>query len=381
MTSVKIKLVQKRLLLENNGNSKPGNWIIPLSVRAGNRTFTKLMKGSVIIPKTHDWFKVNEGQRGFYRVKYDQDNLDVLGTLVEEKSISNVDRWSIHHDLYALCLANQIPFRQYLDFVKHYEQEDDYVVLSDIVSSLNFFHGLISDEKFCGEIKEYNQYFFKKIFERLGWDPVKGEKSTYALLRNTVIGSLGRLDDEEILDEANSRFSSFLKSGSLNPDLRSAIYSVIAWNGDVGTYRQLLGMYRKAQTQEEKVRFLGSLSNFQDKKLLTKTLNFSLSKEVRTQNLFVPISKMVANPHGKDLVWPWIKKNWCVIVSRFGVGNPLLNKIIGSISVASDKQKEREIRQFFARHHVPGTEMKLAQTLERIRINAKFLDNVRREFN
>ena len=182
------------------------------------------------------------------------------------------------------------------------------------------------------------------------------------------------------MGEANARFSSFIKSGALNPDLRSAVYSIMAWNGDSRTYRQLLGMYRKAQTQEEKVRFLGSLSNFQDKKLLLKTLDFSLSWEVRTQNLFVPISKMVANPHGKDLIWPWIKKNWSGIVSRFGVGNPLFNKIIGSISVASDMQKELEIRRFFARYHVPGTEMKLAQTLERIRINARFLDNVRKEF-
>jgi len=89
---------------------------------------------------------------------------------------------------------------------------------------------------------------------------------------------------------------------------------------------------------------------------------------------------MVANPYGKDLIWPWIKKNWKRIVSRFGVGNPLLNRIIGSISVASDMEKEREVRRFFAKHPVPGTEMKIAQTLERIRINARFLESVRKDF-
>ena len=376
----KIKLVQKRFLLEGNGKLRPGNWIIPLSIRLDGRVVTKLMKASVTIPKTSEWFKVNDGQKGFYRVKYDENTLNSLGRIVEEKIISNVDRWSIHHDLYALCISRHISIRQYLDFVRHYEEEDDYVVLSDIVSSLNFFHGLMSEEKFWNEIKEFNHYFFRKIFERLGWDPVKGEKSTYALLRNTLISSLGKLDDEEIIEESSSRFSSFIKSGSLDPDLRSAVYSTIAWKGDLKIYRQLLWMYRKAQTQEEKVRFLGALSNFQDRKLLLKTLNFSLSKEVRAQNLFVPISKMAANPYGKDLTWPWIKKNWKEIISRFGVGNPLLNRIIGSISVASDMKKAREVRRFFANHRVPGTEMKIAQTLERIRINARFLENVRKEF-
>ncbi|VVC06012.1 Leucyl aminopeptidase [uncultured archaeon] len=239
---------------------------------------------------------------------------------------------------------------------------------------------MLKDEEFWDEIKEFNQYFMRIIFQKLGWDSIKGEKPTYALLRNSVIRSLGKLEDKEIIDEARCRFSSFLKTGILNPDLRSAIYSIVAWTGDSKTHQQLVNLYRRAQTQEEKVRFLGALANFKDEKLLRKTLAFTLSKEVRSQNLFVPVSKMIANPHGKDLVWPWIKKNWKVLVKRFGVGNPLLNKIIGSVSVMTEMRNEKEVRLYFSKHHVPGTEMKLAQSMERIRINSKFLHNARSEF-
>ena len=89
---------------------------------------------------------------------------------------------------------------------------------------------------------------------------------------------------------------------------------------------------------------------------------------------------MVTNPQGKELVWPWVKQNWKGIVSRFGVGNPLLNRIIGSVSIEADLEKEKEIKKFFTKHHVPGTEMKLAQTLEKIRIHARFIQSVRKEF-
>ena len=376
----KLKLSQKRFLLESNGERKQGNWIIPLSVRMGDKVVTKLMKGPITIPYMADWFKINDGQKGFFRVKYEQTALDSLGRLIEEKSISNVDRWSIHHDLFALCISNQTSFRDYLDFVRHYEEEDDYVVLSDIIGSLNFFYTALSKEKFWQEIKEFNLDFFNKIFARLGWDTVKGEKSTTALLRGQVISSLGRLDDEKIISEAKSRFSKLLKTGQLNPDLRGPVYSIIAWSGDASTYQKILGLYRKAPTQEEMVRLLSSLANFKDKKLLAKTLSFTLSKEVRTQNLFQPIARMVTNPYGKELVWPWIKQNWKGIVSRFGVGNPLLNRIVGSVSIEADLEKEKEIKRFFTKHHVPGTEMKLAQTLERIRIHARFIHNVRKEF-
>jgi tricorn protease interacting factor F2/3 len=377
----KLRLSQRRFLLQNNEKTKSGNWIIPLSVRIGDSVVTKLMKESMTIPYKADWFKVNDAQKGFYRVKYDETALISLGRRIEEKTISNVDRWSIHHDLFALCISNQTSVRNYLDFVRHYEDEDDYVVLSDIINSLNFFYILLSKEKFWEEIKDFNHSFFNKIFARLGWDPVKGEKSTTALLRGQVISSLGKLEDEEIIKEAKSRFSNLLKTGQLNPDLRGPVYSIIAWNGDSSTYQKILDLYRKAPTQEEMVRLLSSLANFKDKKLLSKTLSFILTKEVRTQNIFQPISRMVTNPQGKELVWPWIKQNWKGIVSRFGVGNPLLNRIIGSVSIETDLEREKEIKKFFTKHHVPGTDMKLAQTLERIRIHASFVQSLRKEFN
>jgi tricorn protease interacting factor F2/3 len=377
----RLKLTQSRFLLESNGKSKTGKWIIPLSVRTKDRTVTKLMKGPVTIPHKSGWFKVNDGQKGFYRVKYDNNALDELGIQVEDKTISNVDRWSIHHDLVALCLSKQISFREYLDFVRHYENEDDYVVLSDIISSLNFFYILSSGEAFWDEIKEFNLDFFNKIFVKLGWDKSEGERSTVALLRGQVISSLGRLKDKDIVKEAQARFANLLKTGKLEPDLRGPVYSVISWNGDASTYQKILSLYRKAPTQEEMVRLLSTLANFQDKKLLSKTLAFTLSKEVRTQNLFQPIARMVTNPQGKELVWPWIKQNWRGIVTRFGVGNPLLNRIVGSVSIESNMEKEREIKKFFTKHHVPGTEMKLAQTLERIRINSNFIETTRKELS
>jgi tricorn protease interacting factor F2/3 len=377
----KIKLYQKRFLLENDGKTRRGRWIIPLSIRLEDKVVIKLMRDSVIIPYRATWFKVNDGQKGFYRVKYDEHSLEKLGQLIEEKKISNLDRWSIHHDLTALVVSNQYPLKHYLDFVRHYEEEDDYVVSSDIIGFLNHLYVLLSGEKFWDEIKEFNHYFMRIIFQRLGWDSVSGEKSTYALLRNSVIGSLGRLGDQEIIDEAKSRFSHLLKTGTLDADLRSAVYSIIAWTGSLEAYKEIINLYRKAHTQEEKVRLLGALSNFKDQRVLAKVLSFTLSKEVRAQNLYAPIAKMITNPYGKELVWPWVKKNWRDIVRRFGAGNPLLNRILGSVSVMAEMQKEKEVKKFFTRYSVPGTEMKLAQSLERIRINARLLENVRKEFD
>src|SRR5437899_11181427 len=78
----KIRLQQKRFLLEN-GKSRNGNWIIPVSVKTGDKLVSKLMTKPITIPIDTEfgWFKINSGQKGFYRVKYDDLTLEKLGEL------------------------------------------------------------------------------------------------------------------------------------------------------------------------------------------------------------------------------------------------------------------------------------------------------------
>ena len=64
------------------------------------------------------------------------------------------------------------------------------------------------------------------------------------------------------------------------------------------------------KTMEEKLRFLGAMCGFKDTKLLLKSLNFSQTSKVRSQNMQLPIMKVAANPYGDKVLWPWLKKNW-----------------------------------------------------------------------
>ena len=131
---------------------------------------------------------------------------------------------------------------------------------------------------------------------------------------------------------------------------------------------------------EEKLRFLGAMCGFKDQKLLKKSLDFSQTSHVRSQNMQLPIMKIAANPYGKKVLWPWLKKNWKKINKKVGHGNPLFNRIVASISLVSDDSMEKEIKQFFKKNPTPGTERTQAQTLERIRINSRFLRRMRQEF-
>ena len=96
---------------------------------------------------------------------------------------------------------------------------------------------------------------------------------------------------------------------------------------------------------EEKLRFLGAMCNFRNEKLLLKTLQFSQTSEVRSQNMQLPIMKIAANPYGKKILWPWLKKNWSKMSKKVGYGNPLFNRIVASIAFVADDSMEKDYQK------------------------------------
>jgi len=378
-----LELKQSRFLMEPTTKTQKGLWNVPITLGLGNETTTKLLtkKSTKLKIPSSPGFVANIGRTGFYRVKYDDGILLDLKMLVDQKQISHVDRWAIQNDLFALCVAGKEEVSNYLDFTDAYFDEDSYLAQTNVANNLNFLSSLTFFEDFGDEIREYTINYFRKILSNLGWIPKKSDKHTDAFLRGFSIFVLGKLGDESIIEQAEIKFKAFLKNPStLHPDVRESIFSLVAWNGNVKTHSLFVKLYKKAKTMEEKLRFLGAMCSFRDEKLLLKTLHFSQTPEVRSQNMQLPIMRIAANPYGKKILWPWMKKNWSKMSKKVGYGNPLFNRIVASITLVADDSMESEIKAFFKKNPTPGTERTQTQTLEKIRIYSKLLRKMKKDF-
>jgi len=378
-------LKQSRFLLEETKSSKNGTWSIPLIIEEGdNRTKKLMMKKSEQSKLKHKDrnFIVNPGRTGFYRVQYDDSALENLSLLIDEKIIDHVDRWSLQNDYFAQVVSGKKNVHNYLDFTSAYYDEDNYISSLSLAHNLYSLYTISHKEKFSDELRQHAINFLGTIIDRLGWDKKRNEPHTNALLRSFAIVGLGKLGDKQVISEAESRFNKFLKTpNSLPADLQESVFSLVAWNGNESVYKKFMQLYKKASSQEEKLRFLAALCSFKQKKLLLKTLQFTLGPDVRSQNIQMPIMRITSNIYGKDFMWLWLKKNWKKIVNKAGIGNPLLNRIVASIGQVVVSKQEKEIRKFFKENPVRGTERTLEQTLERVRIHSKFLASLKKEFS
>ena len=108
-------------------------------------------------------------------------------------------------------------------------------------------------------------------------------------------------------------------------------------------------------------------------KILKKVCEFALSKNVRTQDTISILSSIGVNPIGRDIWWNFIKKNWKILVSRYGEGGLNLGRTVQAISGSAEEKHFKDFKKFFATHDAPGAKRAIDQVLERLEGNIAWL--------
>jgi aminopeptidase 2 len=128
----------------------------------------------------------------------------------------------------------------------------------------------------------------KPIGQELGWEVHSNESHLESLLRTTILSSLGNFGDKETINKSVQLLEEYFSGKiSLAPELRSIVYNLSAQTGDEYIYNSILTRARKAQLQEEKLRLYASLCRVENNNLFNKTLELSISDEIRSQDTVI----------------------------------------------------------------------------------------------
>jgi puromycin-sensitive aminopeptidase len=374
-------------LMEQNTDDKT-LWQVPVSItQAGNDKKVSILmeqqetEVSLVWKPgldSSDWVKVNAGQTGFYRVNYPAEGWEKLRSAVEQQQLPAIDRLGVQNDAYALARAGHLPATQFLSLAESYKGETDSSVWSDLATNLRGMENLLQDQIFFPQFHSFAGALFQQIAKQVGWDAKPGEGHLDSLLRTTVLGQAGSYGDPHVLAEAKTRFARFLNEpSSVHPDLRGLVYSLTAQEGDRSTYDALWKLEKKADLHEERMRLLGALTRFPQKDILQDVLERSLSSEVRSQDSILVVISVAGNKHGKELAWEFIKANWDEFDHRYGQGGFAIMRLVSITGAFTTQGKAQEVEEFFRTHPTPSALRTIQQSLERIRLNVKWLESNR----
>ncbi len=390
---MKLELSQERFLYEKNFETSENSlWNIPVGITTetnNTRAFLLLdtKKTEVdtslfpVVPNQSEWIKLNAAHTGFFRVNYEPEELLKFRPVVMGHKLPVADRIELCDDAYALTRAGHYSADLLLDFFSGYKNEMELPVWQVLLSRMNGIRLLISHEPYVKLFESFVRDLTRPIAKSVGWVEAVHEGHQLKILRGMVLRTLGEAGEKEIIEEAQKRFEAFLKDhDSLNPNLRGAVYGIVASVGDETTYEAICDLYKKEILQEEQLRLLGALTDFQNPDLLAKTLKFFIGGEVRSQDVYLVLRSIATNPAGRDLTWQFVKENWETFRMMYEDGK-LLGRVIEAVcKPLASFADVADVRSFFETHPVPDAKRTIEQSLESIRINAKWLERDRSVF-
>lgn len=392
----KLEFEQSRFL--SSGSEGDGQWIVPLTLCCCSydtrKNFLLQAKSEALDVKKYlgcnslsekqAWIKVNVEQAGFYRVKYDEDLAKRLGYAIEKKCLSATDRFGILDDTFALSMAGQQPLTSLITLMSAYREELEYSVLSHLITISYKIARIAADA--APELCDYLKLFFISLFqysaEKIGWDPKEGEGHLDAMLRGELLTALVEFGHDLTQNEARRRFDVFLNDRStplLPPDIRRTAYVAVMKNAcksDRSGYESLLRIYRESNQSQEKTRILGALATCPDPDVVLDILNFLLSSEVRNQDAVFGLQVTLEN---REVAWKWLKDNWDHISDTWGSGFLITRFVSSIVSPFASLEKASEVEEFFATRAKPSIARTLKQSIERVHINAKWVQSIKNE--
>lgn len=322
------------------------------------------------------WLKLNSDQTGFYRVYYQSEELrnNLVKGLKNSEFLSVTDRLGIQNDAVALARAGVMKTVEALELLNAYNNEDDYTVWADLTFNLNSIIKLLRKRDSTKElVNAFGRKLYQNIVSKIGWESKDTDDVLTSRLRSLVISQLGSFDDKNIIEESKKRFYEYLNdNSSLSPDLRSCVYGIVLKQGNEQDYESILTIMRNTDFQEEKERCMRALGLTSNIDLLHRTLEFSLSDEVRSQDSVFVINTVARNVKGSKIAWEFLKNNWQKLYEMYS-GGFMLNSLISCVtSQFIDNDMLQDINSFFEEKNFSSRV--LQQSKETIHINSSWIN-------
>ena len=159
------------------------------------------------------------------------------------------------------------------------------------------------------------------------------------------------------------------------PICAGGVYSVVLQYGGEKEYDALVHEYETAKNSDERNTALRAIGRAKDDKLIKRTLDYALSKQVKDQDIYLPLAGLRAHTEGIEAFWGWMKENWETLKKKLPPSLSMLGSVVtmGTSSFTSEKQR-KDVEAFFDKAGTKGFERNLAQSLDSIKAKQGWIE-------
>jgi len=338
-------LEQERFLL--TGGTEKQTWPIPVTMTVDGKTKQLVFDKETMMVDISDpnSLKLNNDQTGFYVVYYKGKEVQEL---VWKSKLSALDKWGLVSDAMGFLLSGRISFKEYVSLTGRYDNEEEYLPAFEVSDQLDLLYQIAPEE-----IRNASRRFHSselRIFQAK-----KDENSS--LLKGILAARLVLLDDVH----AREQDSKYKDLERVEPDMRRSV--VIGYARSSNDYDDLMDQFKKSKTDEERLRYLEGLASLKKPELVAKALEFSLSENVKRQDVRNMVLYATANPDAKSVTWQWFKNN-AEKLDMMYKGTAQLSILIRNYVSIIGVGMAGEVERFFHEHPLTGADA----TVERLRI-------------
>jgi aminopeptidase N len=347
----------------------PQTWTLPLCFKAGSgpprcEVIDRASQSSRA-PGCGSVF-ANADARGYYFSEYAPDAVRAFAK--NAGTLTSQERLSLLGDQWWMVRAGRHDIDVFLDLAAAMSGDETPPIIENVASRLGTTASSIADPGQQPAFQRWIRQRFTPALNALGLPGDAGDSDDRQLRRATLLTLAGVTgNDPDVQQRARELADRYIADPrALPPSLAPTVLQVAGISGDAALYdRYVAQLDTLGANPEEYYRFFTALTAFRDPGLVKRTLDFSVSEAVRTQDAATLIAGLMGRPWARDAAWEFTRTQWTTITQKLGTfqGIPAIINALGNFCSA---ERASEIRAFFKQNPVPAAERTLQQALERI---------------
>jgi len=308
-------LSQERFFI---GEHQPSDALWPIPLFANQPLDVKILNQKETTVSIEKPLQLNCGLSAHFVTKYDESSREYLLKNITE--LPTLDKICILQDVTILARAGFENSASLLPLALSLKTETNEKVFGMAAGALTELRKFVDDNDAARDsLKKISGEFAHTTFKELDWDEKAGESDDDRERRTTALSLMMYSEDEEVLNEAKTRFDNN-KLEDLPTETRALIISANVRHFETPEMiENLFTAYKNTPSNDLQNDIAIGLTSTKNPKTAEKILaNIKDSNIIRPQDASRWFVYLIRTRESRQIAWNWLKENWAWVEDTFG---------------------------------------------------------------